>query len=139
MKVADVMSAPVVTVPPDATLHDAIGAMLKDRVGSAVVVDQGPVGIITRSDILRVTYHEQTGLSNLSVRAGMSDDLVTTKPSTTVGKAIRSIELHDIKKLPVLSDLELVGIVTMTDIAQHQPERVRTARAAIARKDEWTD
>jgi CBS domain-containing protein len=139
MRVQEVMSTPVVTVPPDATLQQAIGAMLNDRVGSAVVVEHGPVGIITRSDILRATYHEETALSKLTVRAGMSDDLVTTTPETTVTKALRTMQSHNVKKLPVLSEMGLVGIVTMTDIARHQPERVRTARKEIERKDEWTD
>lgn len=139
MHVREVMSTPAVTIPPDTTLRDATGVMLDNRVGSAVVVQEGPVGIITRSDVLRVTYHTGQELSELAVRNGMSDGLVTTTPATTVDKAIRTMQANDIKKLPVLSDLELVGIITMSDIARHQPERVRSAREEIERKDEWTD
>ena len=139
MKVSAVMSTQVVTVSPEATLREAIAVMLRNSVGSVVVVETGPVGIITRSDVLRAVYHEEGTLSDLTVVAGMSTDLITVEPSASISKALRTMETHDIKKLPVVADLELVGIITMTDIAQNQPERVREARGNIERRDDWTD
>jgi hypothetical protein len=38
-----------------------------------------------------------------------------------------------------VDDLDLVGVVTMTDIAQHMPSRVREVQERLERKDEWTD
>lgn len=139
MQVRDVMSTPAVTVGADVTLYDAIEVMLEHSVGSVVVVDDWIVGIITRSDILRAAYAAGAELDSLSVTRGMSEDVVTTKPETSVGHALELMTAHDIKKLPVVDDLELVGMITATDIADHMPERVRETKAAIDRRDDWTD
>lgn len=139
MQVADIMSTPPVTVPADATLSDAIAAMLENSVGSAIVVDRSMVGIITRSDVLRAAYVVGDTLDEIAVTRAMSTDLVTTRPTATTRTALDQMAENDIKKLPVLDDLELVGIVTMTDIAQHQPERVREVQARLNRQDDWTD
>lgn len=139
MQVRDVMSTPPVTVEVDATLREAIAVMLEHRVGSAVVVDDAPVGIITRSDILRAAYAAGAKLEEIAVPRGMSADLVTTKPDTSVRHALESMKAHDVKKLPVVEDFDLVGVVTMTDIAQHLPEHVQEAQATMERRDDWTD
>jgi CBS domain-containing protein len=139
MKVRDVMSSPPVTISPDATLRDAIEVMLRNRVGSAVVVDGTPVGIITRSDVLRAAYHVAESLASIPVARGMSDELVTTSPDRSVRSALELMKAHDIKKLPVVEEFDLVGVVTVTDIAQHSPERVREVKATIERRDDWTD
>lgn len=139
MQVKDVMSTPAVTVDADATLYDAIEVMLRDRVGSAVVVDEAPVGILTRSDVLRAAYAAGGSLDSIPVVRGMSDGLVTTSPDTSVRHALELMKTHDIKKLPVVEEFDLVGVVTMTDIAQHSPERVREVKATIERRDDWTD
>lgn len=139
MQVGEIMTSPAVTVPQAGTLREATGRMLDAKVGSVVVVDAGIVGILTRSDVLRAAYHAHGSLSELPVSEGMSGDVVTTKPTTSVSKALSLMEQYGIKKLPVVEELELVGMVTMTDVARHQPERVREAKQRIERKDEWTD
>lgn len=139
MQVKDLMSTPPVTVGADATLQEAIEVMLEQRVGSAIVVDGGLRGIITRSDVLRAAYVAGGDLDAIAVTRGMSGDLVTTDPDTSVRQALQLMEVHDIKKLPVVENLELVGVVTMTDIAQHLPEQVREIQGGIDRRDDWTD
>ncbi|MFB6134149.1 MAG: cyclic nucleotide-binding/CBS domain-containing protein [Halanaeroarchaeum sp.] len=139
MQVGEIMTAPAVTVSADATLHDAIGTMLQHRIGSVVVTDPGPVGILTRSDVLRTIYRREGAITDQTAADGMSSDIVTTTPTAGIEMALRTMEGQGIKKLPVRDDFELVGIVTMTDIARHQPERVREVRATVERKDEWTD
>jgi len=139
MQVDSIMTSPPVTVAPDATLKTAIGSMLQHRVGSVLVVDPGLAGILTRSDVLRIAYHRGGSLSEIPASAGMTEDVVTTEPATSVGMALKKMQANDIKKLPVVDDLELVGIVTMTDIARQQPERAREISETIDRKDDWTD
>ena len=138
MQVHEIMSSPVVTVPPDDTLHEAVGTMLEHSVGSAIVVSDALEGIITRSDALRVAYYERAPLTDLPVAAGMSSDLVTIDASKAVRTALRTMETHDIKKLPVVRDFDLVGIITMSDIARHKPEEAQEIQQQIERRDEWT-
>lgn len=139
MKVREVMTTPAETVSADETLHDAIGQMLTHRIGSVVVVDAGLVGILTRSDALRAAYYKGQALDELPVKVGMSRDVVTTKPTTSVQFALETMEDNDIKKLPVVDGLDLVGVVTVTDIARHHPKRALETRQSIKRRDEWTD
>lgn len=138
MQVRESMSSPAVTIAPDTTLHDASGKMLEYRIGSVIVVDQGPIGILTRSDVLRIAYSTETPLTDQQVREGMSKDLVTIEQTSSIETALETMEEHGIKKLPVVHNLELLGIITMTDIARHQPEHAREVRNRLERKDEWT-
>lgn len=140
MQVADLMSSPAVTVERETTIHRAIGQMLKQKVGCVVVVvDGNAAGILTRSDALRGAYHAGGNLEEIPVERAMSSNPVTTTRSRTVRKALRTMETNSIKKLPVVEDFEPVGIVTMTDIAQKMPQRVREVRANISRQDEWSE
>jgi len=139
MQVSDIMSSPAVTVSEETTLHDAIEVMLTNQVGSVVVGDDGVSGILTRSDVLRAAYYVGDSLEEIPVTKGMSSSVVTTSPSTSTRTALKRMESRNIKKLPVVDDLELVGVVTMTDIAQHMPGRVREVRERLERKDQWTD
>lgn len=63
----------------------------------------------------------------------MSDELVTTTPESSVVGALRDMQTHGIKKLPVVEDLSVAGIVTTTDIAAHWPERVSEVERTIKR------
>ena len=138
MQVAEIMTSPPVTVEMEVTVHDAIARMLTNNVGSVVVTDTGVAGILTRSDVLRAAYHAGASLDDIAVSRAMSSNVVTMNPDTDVDDALATMETHEVKKLPVVEDFELVGIVTMTDIARKRPESVEETRQGISRKDEWT-
>lgn len=139
MQVGEIMSTPVITIGGEATLEDAVAEMLSNRVGSVLVVEQGLWGIITRSDILRALHGGTATLADLDAKTVMTADVVTIESTAAVETALRLMETHQIKKLPVVETFELEGIVTATDIARHQPKRVREVRETIQRRDEWTD
>jgi CBS domain-containing protein len=104
-----------------------------------VVVDGNATGILTRSDALRAAYHAGSELENIAVSRAMSSDLRTIKPSRTIRSALRTMEQNNIKKLPVVEEFELVGIVTMTDIAHHLPTEVQQATTNLQRSDDWNE
>lgn len=139
MQVSDIMSSPVVAVGAEATLEDAVGRMLEHRVGSILVIETGLWGIITRSDVLRALYATEASLDETLAKEVMSADVVTIDPNASVRTALRLMEEHQIKKLPVVVDFEVIGIVTLTDIGRHQPDAVREVRNTIERRDRWTD
>lgn len=137
MHVAEAMRTPVITVPPDTTVEDAVVTMLEHRIGCVIVADRGPMGILTRSDILELLLQADGDLTEKTVSEVMTDDLVTTTPDTTLEKALRIMEDNGIKKLPVIDGLELEGMVTMTDVARHLPDRVNEARSALSKRPGW--
>lgn len=138
MQVRELMSSPAVTIPAEATLHEGIERMLEHRIGSVIVDDDGPVGIMTRSDVLRAAYHAGGSLEELQVTRAMSSPLITTQPTRTLTHSLQKMADHNVKKLPVVEDLEIIGIVTLTDIAHRLPAEVREAQSSMDRKDDWT-
>lgn len=130
MDVAELMTADVVTVQADDTMWDAADLMLQHASGSVIVYDGDvPDGIVTRTDALRAAYLSKAALSEIPVSREMSSPLVTTTATTSVADAAVEMADRDVKRLPVEEDLDVVGIVTTTDIARAQPELL--AEAAV--------
>lgn len=125
MEVREIMSSPVVTIGPDATLRAVVELMLDRRVGSVVVLDDGLAGIVTESDVLSAVRDEDVSLSAVTVADVMSADPVTTTSTTSVTSALRTMQDEGVKRLPVRGGSKPLGIVTLTDIAWHLPDRLR--------------
>ncbi|AFZ72307.1 CBS domain-containing protein [Natronobacterium gregoryi] len=140
MLVKQIMSTPAVTIGPSATLREAVGTMLEEQIGSIVVVDPGMVGIVTRSDILRTQHQTGLSLEELRVQDAMtSEDVVKVSPTNGVDEAAEAMTEHEVKRLPVFEGIDLVGVVTMNDVARCLPDRVDEIRRTLKRKnkDGW--
>lgn len=143
LSVRDVMTAAVETVAPDADAREVASRLREANVGSLVVCEGGrPVGIVTEADVVDLLA-EGTDVDATTVRAFMSDDLVTVGPEATVEEAARLLEQNDFRRLPVVEEREsgpeLVGIVTTTDLSYflpHLSERRRAQAEAVRALDE---
>ena len=118
MQVTEIMSTDVVTVDRAASLRDAVGKLLTHEVGSVVVVSNegNPVGIVTETDALRAGYQTGNPFEDIRVMELAHRPVITTSPSATVQWVARKMADNDVKKVPVMDDLSLVGMVTLTDI-----------------------
>jgi len=126
MLVEDVMETDIVTCEIDATVRVAVERMLRAHVGSVIVTEEGnPTGIVTETDTLLAGYRTEQPFGEIPVRSAATGSLVTVEPTRTVRSAIQLMREEEIKKLPVVEDLDLVGIVTMTDITRHYGDIVR--------------
>ena len=130
MQAHDLMSTDLVTVGRDAPLSAAVERMLEARAGSAVVLspDGAPVGIVTNSDVLRATLDTGRPLSEIVVEDVMSAPIESIEPTADVNRVLDRMAEHGIKKLPVIEGLDLVGVVTTTDVARQLPEYVAAIR-----------
>lgn len=130
MAVRDIMSTDLVSVSRGENLQTAVTRMLDDRVGSVLVVENGgePVGIVTETDVLAVGTTFESPFDEIPVRRAMSENPVTVGPDTPIEDAIGTMHDYGIKKLPVVEDGTLVGIVTMTDLVYHQHELATEAK-----------
>jgi CBS domain-containing protein len=137
MRVEDVMSTEVVTVDGDATLEAAAKAMTEARVGS-VLVRGDRVGILTETDAVRAGYELDEPFSAIQVEQVATWDPVTVGPGDSVDRAVATMVDAGVKRLPVRDGIDLVGVVTVTDVARHVPERVREVRRAASERREWT-
>jgi CBS domain-containing protein/acyl dehydratase len=127
LTVRDVMTGTVETVEVDAT-----AAEVADRIGgsghTSVVVCDGrePAGIVTESDVVRL--YARDAARDTPVTEFMSADLVTVGPDEPVERAAEILGEHDVRRLPVVEDGHIVGIVTAADIAHYLPHAVRDRR-----------
>jgi predicted transcriptional regulator len=113
--VRDVMTQPVRTIEGDLTARDAATIMVEEGIGSVVVTD--PVGVVTKTDLV-VGIHDATDFGSTPVSDLMTRSLITIAPDADVQMAIDLMEEHGLKRLVVESDGVLVGIVTVTDLAE---------------------
>jgi CBS domain-containing protein len=136
--ISDVMTEGVVTVETADSLH-RVGELMRDRnVGSVVVCESGrPVGVITDRDLALVVVADEVESVE---RAGdhASRPLVTGEVQMDIEEAVALMIQHRIRRLPVTSDEELVGIVTIDDLAVragdlHQAQQItaEVAKAAL--------
>jgi CBS domain-containing protein len=110
------MNRKVVTVSPHASVREAARLMREHNIGTLVVVDEGyPVGIITERDLAtRVVALDLSG--DTPVEDVMSTQLITVSESTSIENVLDTMQKHGFRRLPVLKDGKLVGILTLRDI-----------------------
>lgn len=159
MKVGDVMARKVITVSPNNAVRQAAKVMLEHGVsGLPVVDDDGEVvGIITEGDLLRrselglaaVAEPGHQSLSNddrarlyaksHAWRVGdvMVEELVTLTEDLPLGRAAALMHEHRVKRLPVLRDGKLVGVISRADLLRMviaaKPDAVAPGDEAIRR------
>ncbi|AGN02445.1 MaoC family protein [Salinarchaeum sp. Harcht-Bsk1] len=122
VSVRDVMVEDVATIRPDGTLHEAADRMAARDVGSLVVVeDDEVVGILTHSDVLRHIASDGDPTS-ATVAASMGSPPITIEPTADAEDAATLLSTEDVKRLPVVEDGDLVGVVTVTDLSYVLPQ-----------------
>ena len=115
--VKDIMIRKVKTVDIEDTVLDAVKKMNRHEIGCVVVTEKDkPVGILTERDILRRIIPK--GIDPVLVKAHrvMSNPLQTTRPTSKIQEAARTMLKGNIKKLVVVNDGSLAGIVSLTDL-----------------------
>ncbi len=114
--VNDIMTRWVATADPKRSVRDAATIMAKAHTGSLIVIINGkPAGIVTEGDISRA-ISAGANPDKVSVKEIMSKRLITVASDKRVEEAAKLMAEKQIKKLPVIEDGSLVGIVTQTDI-----------------------
>ena len=138
MRISEVMTHGVVTAETHDTLR-RVGELMRDRnVGSVVVCESGrPVGVITDRDLALAVVAD-----TVEPRAPAGDHasrpLVTGEVEMDIEEAVALMVQHHIRRLPVTRGEELVGIVTIDDLAVragdlHQAQQItaEVAKAAL--------
>ncbi|MED0657714.1 CBS domain-containing protein [Anoxybacillus ayderensis] len=114
------MTRQVATVTPDQSVQEAAQLMNEHNVGAIPVVENGKVkGIITDRDItLRTTAQGLT--PSTPVSQVMTSDVVTGTPNMSVDEAAKVMAKNQIRRLPIVQNNALCGIVALGDIATNQ-------------------
>ncbi len=127
--VEEVMSESPVTIGVDATVAEAAIAMREKEIGSLVVMEAGrPAGIITERDIVTKVAAELRATNKTIVREVMSAPLVAVHPHQEVAEAAKIMAARKIRRLPVIKEGKLVGMLTENDIIRVWPSLIEVTR-----------
>jgi CBS domain-containing protein len=115
-RLADIMTSEVFTTGPSTSVAEVAAAMVRRRIGSAVV-SQGPVvaGIFTERDVLRAAG-SGADLKESPVSRWMTSDPETAGPDLDSERAIEIMVAGGFRHLPVMEGDTLVGIVSLRDV-----------------------
>ncbi len=113
------MTKKVETIDSDETVYEACKKFQEFSVGSLVVVeDETIVGIITERDVVKQIIIEKNNPRNTRVKQVMTPNLKTIRSLAKIEEASALMKKNNIKKLPVIYNDALVGIITETDISR---------------------
>ncbi len=118
MKVKDIMTSKVATVRPADSLKQAAESMVARHCGSLPVLDgRKIVGIVTDRDMTTKAIAQGKG-PNTPVKDVMTSDVITISPNTEGDEAADLMAHKKIRRLPVMEQGQLVGIVAIGDLAR---------------------
>jgi CBS domain-containing protein len=119
-QVRDIMEKNVITIQYDKSALDA-SKMLKEKEISFLVIQKegNPIGLVTERDIVRKIAAEDKKSSESSINDLMSKDFKWVKPEDSIEHAIQKMLNNNIRRLLVLENDKLVGVITQTDLSGH--------------------
>ncbi len=115
--VEEVMNRHVLTIPDSASISEAARTMKRNGVGCVVVKrDSTLIGIVTERDVVRILASGRSETSTVNEVA--SKPIVVVGPKDSVNEAAKILSNKGIRRLPVVEDSQLVGILTSTDLVK---------------------
>jgi CBS domain-containing protein len=114
------MTKDVVAVDENTTALDAARVMTEKGISSLIIEkDHAPVGIISERDFVKKICLKDMLPSTINVGSIMSKIQTYASPDTPVDVAVQRMVNHKIRRLPVIFDGKVIGIITVTDLAKH--------------------
>jgi CBS domain-containing protein len=135
-KISEIMQVKVVTAESNTTIHDIACLMDQKNIGSVLISDNDTVrGIITERDITHQLY-KGNNLSKIPASQLMIKEIISATPETTIGEAIKILFKNKFRRLPIIKNNRLIGIITSTDICYEiNNPHASTTVGEIMRKD----
>ncbi|MEE8168115.1 MAG: CBS domain-containing protein [Candidatus Hydrothermarchaeales archaeon] len=124
VRVKEAMTQGVITLSPDAPVNEAAKLMAEKGIGSIVIAGEKPEGIVTERDICYHVVAKDKRAAKVRVRDIMSSPLKTVPPEMTITDASRMMAKHNIRRLPVLENDILIGLISNKDIIAIAPETI---------------
>ncbi len=118
-EVRDVMNEEVITISADVTVEEAIRHLIWNGISGMPVVDEEDrlVGIITEFQLLETLYSSE--IRAMLIRDVMTKDVLTVAPNTMLSDASGLLVGHRIRRLPVVDNGKIVGIVARRDLLRY--------------------
>ncbi|HXX06136.1 MAG TPA: CBS domain-containing protein [Candidatus Bathyarchaeia archaeon] len=118
--VRDIMIRDVVTINHDKTAKDVALLLAEKGISSLVVVKDGdPIGLVTERDLARKVSTTDKKSSDISLAEIMSANFRWVEPMTPIEDAVQKMLNKNIRRLLVIDNGKLAGIITETDLAKY--------------------
>jgi CBS domain-containing protein len=126
MKVRDIMSRPIITEDENTAVTKVTEDMEELGIGSVVITSEGkPTGIITERDVaLKVLLKDKRG-SEVKAKEIMSSPLIFIESEALEDEACKLAARKRIKRIPVVENGVLIGIISIRDLLTRKPEYVK--------------
>ena len=122
--VRDAMTEDPRSIGASASVVEAARLMREEHIGSLPITDDEQlVGMITDRDITTRVVAEAGDLKMTSVEDVYSRDLISVEPESDLAEALALMARHQVRRLPVVENGRLVGIVSQADIALTETEK----------------
>lgn len=120
MQVQEVMTSNPTTCSPDATIVDVAKLMAQEDVGPVPIVDDENrlMGIVTDRDIVVRVVATESDPKTMTASEIATSDLVTISPDEDLDRALQLLAEQKVRRLPVVEEDRLVGIVAQADVAR---------------------
>jgi len=126
LKVEDAMVKEVITIDEKSMIKEAADVMNRFEIGCLIVTkNRKAVGILTERDLLTRVVSQTKNPRKTKVETVMSKPLIVVEPDMDLEEAAKLMFKLKIKKLPVVENGRLIGLVTLTDLARFQPQMIR--------------
>ena len=131
MKISDIMTANVISISKDESVAAAARLLRRYNVGALPVTDRDMRlrGIVTDRDIATRCVAADADPKTTKVGEIMSRGIITASPGDTVGSAARSMSSDQVRRLPVIDNGRVVGMVTLCDMARARSCEMEAAEA----------
>jgi CBS domain-containing protein len=131
--ISDVMARQPITVPKTATLAEAARLMREADIGDVLVMDGDRLcGVITDRDIVIRAVALDHDMSETTVDEIASHNLVSISPRDPLADAEHLIREHAVRRLPVVDGGQLVGVVSLGDLALERDDESVLADVSAA-------
>jgi CBS domain-containing protein len=135
--VRDTMTENPRSIAASASVVEAARLMREEHIGSLPITEgEQLVGMITDRDITTRVVAEAADLKTTSVGDVYSRDLISVEPDRDLAEALQLMARHQVRRLPVVENGRLVGMVAQADIALKENERTGELVGAISEPSE---
>jgi CBS domain-containing protein len=116
-QIRDIMEKNVITIGHDKTVLDAACLMKENEISFLVVLkNEEPIGVVTESDFVRKLVANDKVASKVPLSEIMSYKFRSVGSSTEIEDAVQKMLNNKIRRLLVVNDEKLVGVITQTDL-----------------------
>lgn len=116
------MTRDFVSASSDKSLKECIKLMIKNDINNLLIVNNKKLlGILTSKDILKHVMKTNSDISSVKAIEVATKRVAVTKPSASVSEALDKMRAYNFRRLPVIGDGEIIGVLTLKDILRIDP------------------